>query len=136
MAGAVNAVADTHVVIWYLWTPEELSDTALDLLAKIRLTKQRVGISSITFSEIVYLAEKGRIRSNAFELVYAATSSPDALFEEIPFDSNIAREMCRVPRSLIPDMPDRIVAASARFHHVPVITKDRSIRQSGIATIW
>jgi len=42
----------------------------------------------------------------------------------------------RVPRPDVPDMPDRIVAATAVYFGVPVISRDAKIRASSVRTIW
>jgi predicted nucleic acid-binding protein len=44
--------------------------------------------------------------------------------------------MARVPRDQVPDLPDRIIAATALHLGVPLVTRDRQITASGIATIW
>lgn len=36
----------------------------------------------------------------------------------------------------IPDLPDRIIAATAQFYGVPVLSRDGRIRASAIRTIW
>ena len=62
--------------------------------------------------------------------------SDDALLVEIPFDRNIALTLREVDRSQIPDLPDRIIAATALYLNVPVISRDRRIQLSSIDTIW
>jgi hypothetical protein len=44
--------------------------------------------------------------------------------------------MRRVPREAVPDMPDRIVAATAVYFGVPVISRDGRIRASSVQTLW
>ena len=41
-----------------------------------------------------------------------------------------------IDRSQIPDLPDRIIAATALYLNVPVISRDRRIQLSSIDTIW
>ena len=36
----------------------------------------------------------------------------------------------------IPNLPDRIIAATALYAKVPVISRDRKIKLSSIQTIW
>ena len=60
----------------------------------------------------------------------------DALLVEIPFDRNIALTLRQVDRSQIPDLPDRIIAATVLYLNVPVISRDRRIQLSSIDTIW
>ena len=62
--------------------------------------------------------------------------SDDGLLVEIPFDRNIALTLRQVDRSQIPDLPDRIIAATALYLNVPVISRDRRIQLSSIDTIW
>ena len=62
--------------------------------------------------------------------------SDDALLVEIPFDRNIALTLRQVDLSQIPDLPDRIIAATALYLNVPVISRDRRIQLSSIDTIW
>ncbi|WP_242722388.1 hypothetical protein [Microcoleus vaginatus] len=49
--------------------------------------------------------------------------SDDALLVEIPFDRNIALTLRQVDRSQIPDLPDRIIAATALYLNVAVISR-------------
>jgi predicted nucleic acid-binding protein len=62
--------------------------------------------------------------------------SDDALLVEIPFHRNIALSLRQVDRSQFPDLPDRIIAATALYLNVPVINRDRRIQLSSIDTIW
>ncbi|WP_332966850.1 MULTISPECIES: type II toxin-antitoxin system VapC family toxin [unclassified Microcoleus] len=95
-----------------------------------------MAFSSITLAEIVYLSERGRINSTTLDLLLREVESDDALLVEIPFDRNIALTLRQVDRSQIPDLPDRIIAATALYLNVPVISRDRRIQLSSIDTIW
>ena len=95
-----------------------------------------MAFSSITLAEIVYLSERGRINSTTLDLVLREVESDDAFLVEIPFDGNIALTLRQVDRSQIPDLPDRIIAATALYLNVPVISRDRRIQLSSIDTIW
>ncbi|MEP6490233.1 PIN domain-containing protein [Microcoleus vaginatus GB2-A3] len=95
-----------------------------------------MALSSITLAEIVYLSERGRINSTTLDLLLREVENDDALLVEIPFDRNIALTLRQVDRSQIPDLPDRIIAATALYLNVPVISRDRRIQLSSIDTIW
>jgi PIN domain nuclease of toxin-antitoxin system len=41
-----------------------------------------------------------------------------------------------VPRATVPDMPDRIIAATALYLDLLLISRDGKIRLSSVATIW
>jgi PIN domain nuclease of toxin-antitoxin system len=48
----------------------------------------------------------------------------------------VADALESVSRSEVPDLPDRIVTATALALHVPVISRDWKIRATEIQTIW
>jgi hypothetical protein len=56
-----------------------------------------------------------------------ALADPDCVIEEAPFTVEIVDAMRQVPRADVPDMPDRIVAATGVYLGVPVISCDGRI---------
>ena len=85
---------------------------------------------------IVYLEEKTRLPTGVFAQIEAAIATPDGALVAIPVDSAIARALSQITRDSIPDMPDRIIAATALHLGVPLISRDTKIRASSIKTIW
>ncbi|NJK77466.1 MAG: type II toxin-antitoxin system VapC family toxin [Richelia sp. CSU_2_1] len=132
----LRAVADTHAVIWYIFSDSRLSVTARTTIEQIAAEGNQVAFSSITLAEIVYLSERGRINSTTLDRLLREVESDEALLVEIPFDRNIALTLKQVDRSQIPDLPDRIIAATGLYLNVPVISRDRRIQLSTINTIW
>lgn len=53
-----------------------------------------------------------------------------------PVDLKIGLAIQQVDRRIIPDMPDRIIAATALYLQLPLVTCDSKIQQSNIQTIW
>lgn len=85
---------------------------------------------------MVYLIEKGRIPPEYFSHLANLVAEFNGLFVEIPVNLILARAVSRVNVVHIPDMPDRIVAATAVHLNVPLISRDGKIQVSGINTIW
>jgi PIN domain nuclease of toxin-antitoxin system len=132
----IRVVADTHAMLWYLYNDARLSATALAFMDSIDQAGEQIAISSITLAEMVYLIEKGKIAATAFERVIAVLEQANATLIEVPFDRTIADAMRQIDRTQVPDLPDRIVTATAIQHGVPVISRDRKIRASVVTTIW
>jgi predicted nucleic acid-binding protein len=44
--------------------------------------------------------------------------------------------MREIDRTAVPDLPDRVIAATGHSLGVPVITKDSDIKESVVQTIW
>jgi PIN domain nuclease of toxin-antitoxin system len=130
------AVADTHAVIWYFANDPRLSDPARNFFETIAKTGDQIGISSISLVEIVYLIEKGRIPPFRFTQLADEITDPDSLLTQIPLELKVSRALARIDVNQIPDMPDRIIAATALFLNLPLISRDAKIVASGLKTIW
>lgn len=50
--------------------------------------------------------------------------------------ADVAKHVEKVIRDDIPDLPDRIISATALSLKLPLITRDRKIQLSGLKTIW
>jgi predicted nucleic acid-binding protein len=71
-----------------------------------------------------------------FNRTVATLETTRSVLIEIPFDQQVARQMFNVDRSQIPELPDRIIAATALYLNVPIISRDREIQVSSLSTIW
>jgi PIN domain nuclease of toxin-antitoxin system len=130
------AVIDTHAVIWYLYHDRRLSQRAENLIDAAVEKRQEIGLSSISLAEVVYLVEKGTIPPDTLNSLIAALQDVNSVLVEIPLAREIVQAMPRVPRAAVPDMPDRIIAATALHLNVPIISRDAKIQVSGLQTIW
>lgn len=131
----IAAVADTHTVIWYIFADRRLSEIARIAIEQIAAEGNQVAFSSITLAEIVYLSEQGRIATETLERLLGAVDDENAVLAEVPFNRYVAQALSRVERSQVPDLPDRMIAATALHLGVPVISRDRQIRLSDVETI-
>jgi PIN domain nuclease of toxin-antitoxin system len=132
----IAAIADTHTVIWYIFSDVRLGKAAKNLIENTAQNGNQVGISSITLIEMVYLIEKGRVAAESFSRLANALDDSENVFTEIPIDLKIARALSQADIRQIPDMPDRIIAATAIQYNVPIISRDGKIKISSIQTIW
>jgi PIN domain nuclease of toxin-antitoxin system len=132
----LKAIADTHAVIWYLESDPRLSATARATIDAAAQSGDRIGISTITLIEMIYLIEKGRIVPGTFDTLRLVLDLPNAVFQEFPCDREVALALRTIPRAQVPDMPDRIIAATAVRLVVPVISRDGKIQLSQVPTIW
>jgi PIN domain nuclease of toxin-antitoxin system len=129
-------VADTHAALWYLLKNPSLSATARRFMDEAAEVGYGIGVSPISLAEIVYLVEKNRLPASAYRDLKDALADPEYVIEEVPFNGEIVETMLKVSRAEVPDMPDRIVAATGMHIGVPVISRDGRIRSSSVKTVW
>ena len=132
----IVGVADTHCVVWYLENDSRLSTPARGFFEQTALGGDEIGVSSISLVEIIYLIEKHKIASESLTRLATGLTDSQSILVEIPLNLSIARTLSRVDSAQIPDMPDRIIAATALHLSVPLISRDGRIRMSAIQTIW
>ena len=132
----IAGVADTHAALWFLFGDPRLSTIAKDFFDKAATARQKIALTPISLAEVVYLIEKNRLPASAFDDLRTALGNPNHVLEEAPFTAEVVQVMRQVPRDAIPDMPDRIVAATAVFLGVPLISRDGRIRASTVRTVW
>lgn len=131
-----NAVTDTHALIWYLQDDTRLSRLASQYFDDCEHDGGRIRVPSICIIEIIYLLEKGRIPPNTLTVFLSNIRNPDTVLEIIDLSLPIILEARTVPRATVPDMPDRIIAATALYLALPLISRDAKIRLSSVPTIW
>jgi len=129
-------VVDTHAAVWYLLNSSRLSSAAQRAIDDAADAGDPVYLSAVSLVEIVYLVEKGRLPAVVIERLTAALSALDAGFTVAPLDEQAAWTVQRISRDIVPDMPDRIIAATASNLGFPRVTRDPAIAKAGLTTIW
>ena len=130
------AVLDTHAAIWYLLDSKNLSQAVYSLIDGASASGVPTYISAVSLVEVVYLVERGRIAADAFDKFVTELGQDNPAFTVVPLDFGVASALRNIPRNLVPDMPDRIIAATALHLGLPLVTRDRRLQNAGIQTIW
>jgi PIN domain nuclease of toxin-antitoxin system len=131
-----GVVVDTHAFVWYFLDPGRLSQTARNAFDAAAAKGDRIFIPAIVLVEVCYLVDKGRWRPEDLDTLVATLNDPSSGFVVAPLDQLTALSVRAIDRSVVPDMPDRIIAATALSLGLPLITRDGKIRASNVVTIW
>jgi PIN domain nuclease of toxin-antitoxin system len=131
-----SVVTDTHTVLWYLSADPRLSRHAKEAVDKATYEGEPVFVPTICIVEATYLIEKNRIPAGALVRLEQAVRDPDSPLTTAPLTVEIAFLLSNISRNSVPDLPDRVIAATALALGLPLVTRDAKIRASGIETIW
>lgn len=132
----IALVLDTHAAIWLLHGDSRLSRHALEQIDAATQRGMQIAISSLSLVETAYLEEKGRIPVGTLEGLLALLSSAEPVLVEVPVTRHIIQDLMRISRISVPDMPDRVIAATALSLGVPLVSRDGQIQDSEVVTVW
>lgn len=134
---AKTVLADTHTLIWWLFEPQNLSPAAQQALQDAEDAGDQILVATITVVELCYLTEKGKLPAHYLQDTLTALDDPSIALTPTPLQMASAKALMQIARGIVPDMPDRIIAATAFALGLPLVTKDHKIQAlTSITTIW
>ncbi len=128
-------VADTHAIIWHLTLNPRLSPVARAVLLDADAGNRRIFVPSISLVEAIFLADRGRIDQDLVDLMLSYVENPNRAYSSAELDTVTVRAVRQIPRAAVPDMPDRIIAATALSLRLPLIAVDERIRTAGVVPV-
>jgi len=129
-------VLDTHAWIWWVSSPEYLSETAKQTIDEAA-TGKNIFISSISAWEIAILVSRGRLKLTMSPADWVAASEALPFFDFVPVSNSIALKSVQLPGILHNDPADRIIIATAVSLGATLVTKDEKIRNyPHVKTVW
>jgi PIN domain nuclease of toxin-antitoxin system len=129
-------VTDTHCFLWYFLQPERLSAIAMNVFREATRNRVTIFVPSICVVEVIYLVEKSRLPEAAYTVLSESLTDTDTVFQIAPLDMDVTLALKTVDRDQVPDMPDRIIAATALSLGFPLVTRDHKIRGAALKTVW
>ncbi len=126
---------DTHVLVWALDQPEQLSAKCRKLL--LDEASLPLGVAAISLWEIATKAAGGKLVLDkpVADWIEAAIRPP--FVTVLPLDERVAVESSRLPEPFHRDPADRMIVATARLHGLTLLTRDHAIRDyPHVKTVW
>lgn len=137
--------ADSHGLLWHLQElaagkpvrRRGLSPRARRIFQGADRGVERILIPSIVLVELIYMSERGRIPLALVDRLLEDLAAGPENYRVVALDLEIATHFRDVSGAEVPEMPDRIIAATARATKTRLITRDESLaRAAGVSVVW
>ncbi|MCX5885431.1 MAG: PIN domain-containing protein [Proteobacteria bacterium] len=129
----MNFVTDTHALLWWFIDSPKLSSRVSDIFRKCEKGESIIFIPSIVIAEALSIFEKKRVSfdfKKLFKRIYESEN-----FVIVGLDYFILQKM--VDLEDVFELHDKIIAATAKYLNLPIITKDKTLQNAAsIKTIW
>lgn len=117
----MKALIDTHFLLWLILDVPRVDE--FPWLERYRPW----GVSPISFLEVQFLAEVGRLEVSQPDFTDAVSADPRFVVDDVPFDSVIRHSL---GLGWTRDPFDRVLAAHSTARRAPLCTLDRNIRRN------
>jgi len=122
----MKLLLDTHILLWSLLDPGQLSKRVADELEN---PSNELYLSPISTWEILLLAEKGRVVLDAEPAIWL-----HGVFERIPFKEAVMNHEIAIQSRILDlihqDPADRFLAATSIVYGLTLVTADRRLMTS------
>lgn len=116
----MTVLLDTHFLLWIVLDLPRIDE--FSWLERYRPW----GVSPVSFLEVQFLAEAGRLEARTPELMDAVGVDPRFVVDEVPLLTLVRKA---VPLAWTRDPFDRLLAAHSEARRAPLCTVDRTLRR-------
>ncbi len=126
-------LVDTHALVWYLNGDAHLGSYAKEIFEKAEKGEVTLVITTISLLELLFICKKKNSILQFKEIIHKLSIS----INYVIYDLDLQVVMACIDLNNIDEMHDRIITATSRLMGAPIITCDRSIRESGyVKVLW
>lgn len=126
-------VTDTHALLWYITGDKQLGKSAKEQFQLAEKGEIQLIIPVIVLFETLIITEKKRLTLKWRDFLEKVFLFPNHLI--YPIDTEVLFETQKASKYL--ELHDRIIVATAKINHAPLLTKDPEIKQYGeISIVW
>lgn len=127
---------DTCAVIWRALEEKALSRAAKHAI-EAASKNSSLHIADLSLWEMAMLIKKGRLKIETSYLDFVTLVLASENYHVLPITAEISDTAVHLPADITADPADRIIAATAICHKLPLVTADKNLRKcAGLKVIW
>lgn len=128
-------VTDTQCLLWFVAKDHHLPHSARAVFNEAKAGRAQILVPSIVLVEAIFLLHRQRVKETVVGELMALSEEPDASVCVVPLDMAVVRAVHDFGPAAIPELADRIIAATARALDVPLLTTDPVIAASNLVRV-
>ncbi len=126
-------VADAHALGWYFTDDPRLGQQAAQIFEQSEKGECLILVPTVVLAELFHISRKKRIALDFAELLRKVEERGNFVVTEL--DLAVIKKLPHTHP--LTELHDQLIVATALLYEVPVLTKDGSIRDSGLVrTVW
>ena len=131
----MSVLLDTHVWVWWLTSGAQLPPAERNALDR-KAARGEICLSAISLWEAQMLHAKRRLLLPLALADWLRRATAGDVLRVLPLDLDVVVALDTLPSSFHGDPADRVIAATARAHALPLATHDAAIRRSRAVRLW
>ncbi len=133
----MNYISDAHALLWHLYWPQRLGKAAQQVFYDVDAGQAVIVIPAVVVAEVIMVVQKGRLSGASLDHLIPYLHSMNES-ENYPLAPLLPKTVIAShEHTIIPDIFDRLIVTEAIFKDLSIITRDQTIRESGlVSTIW
>ncbi|MBI2336959.1 MAG: type II toxin-antitoxin system VapC family toxin [Deltaproteobacteria bacterium] len=131
----MKILLDTHILLWWYLDSPKISTEYLRILEQKEAQEQPIGLSIISLWEISKLVSLGKFKINFSLDQWFFDLEEDPLLQIYPLSAGVILESNRLGNEFPKDPADQLIAATARYHELHLMTVDKLIIQSKMVAV-
>ena len=129
----MNYVTDTHALLWWFTDSPKLGSRASEIFTSCERGESIIFVPSIVIAELISIFDKKRVTFD-FENLFERIRESDN-FILVALHYPILERMVSLKE--VPELHDKIIASTAAYLDVPIISKDSLLQKLvSIKTVW
>ena len=133
----MDHVTDTHCIVWHLTGSRKLSRKARRVFQAADDGHARVLVPTIVLVEAAMIAERRRMADELVDWLYGLREGGSGNYQLVPLDERVVHHFRVFGPAAVPEMADRIIAATALALGFPLLSADPIIAESPLVkVVW